>query len=99
MGQEALQVRRVMVEGYVQGVGYREFVRGWAVRLGVSGWVRNRADGAVEALLQGAATDLETLLIEMRKGPRGSEVTRLRLLEGGASDPGEPGGFAVRPTL
>ncbi len=46
-------VRRVVVEGYVQGVGYREFTRRMALRLGVSGWVRNRSDGAVEALVRG----------------------------------------------
>jgi acylphosphatase len=42
-------VRRVLVDGAVQGVGYREFTRRTALSLGVSGWVRNRYDGAVEA--------------------------------------------------
>ena len=46
-------VRRVLVDGSVQGVGYREFTRRAALRLGVSGWVRNRYDGAVEALIRG----------------------------------------------
>jgi acylphosphatase len=44
--------RLVVAEGAVQGVGYREFTRRAALRLGVSGWVRNRSDGAVEALLR-----------------------------------------------
>jgi acylphosphatase len=43
-------VRRVLVGGSVRGVGYREFTRRAAMRLGVSGWVRNRSEGAVEAL-------------------------------------------------
>ena len=46
-------VRCVLVDGSVQGVGYREFTRRAALRLGVSGWVRNRYDGAVEALIRG----------------------------------------------
>ena len=46
-------VRRVLVDGHVQGVGYREFTRRAALKLGVSGWVRNRYDGAVEALIRG----------------------------------------------
>ena len=44
-------VRRVVVEGSVQGVGYREFTRRAALSLGVAGWVRNRSDGAVEAVI------------------------------------------------
>src|SRR5271165_3765794 len=49
MGEKVVQVRHVFVEGYVQGVGYRAFVCRWAQRLGVSGWVRNRTNGEVEA--------------------------------------------------
>src|SRR5271165_489701 len=52
MTEETL-VRRVVVEGFVQGVGYRDFARHAALRLGVSGWVRNRSDGTVEALIAG----------------------------------------------
>jgi acylphosphatase len=66
---------RVVVEGRVQGVGYREFVRRAAARLHVTGWVRNRADGAVEAVLSGGAEEIEGLLREMRAGPPLSEVT------------------------
>ncbi len=55
-------VRRVVVEGYVQGVGYREFTRRAALRLGVSGWVRNRSDGAVEALICGPPVAVEALV-------------------------------------
>jgi acylphosphatase len=70
-----------LVTGRVQGVGYREFVRRCALRLDVSGWVRNRTDGSVEALLQGAAANLDALLAEMRRGPPGSSVTRLCVVE------------------
>ena len=50
MNQEPALVRHVLVEGRVQGVGYREFTRRRALRLGISGWVRNRSDSAVEAV-------------------------------------------------
>ncbi len=91
-------VRRVIVEGFVQGVGYRDFVRRAALRLGVSGWVRNRADGSVEALVVGAPADIEALLAEMRRGPRGAMVTSLRLAEPGGQDEAKTGTFAIRPT-
>ena len=52
--RESAVARRVVAEGVVQGVGYREFTRRWAMRLNISGWVRNRRDGAVEALVCGA---------------------------------------------
>jgi len=99
MDEKAMQVRHVFVEGYVQGVGYRAFVCRWATRLAVSGWVRNRTNGEVEAWVRGAAGDLDALLAEMRRGPRGSEVARLRIVEGDGND-GEPtGAFVVRQTI
>ena len=99
MPEDQNLVRRVVVEGFVQGVGYRDFVRRAALRLGVSGWVRNRADGSVEAVMEGAPADVEAMLAEMRRGPRGAMVTRLRLAEPAAGDAAETGTFAIRPTL
>jgi acylphosphatase len=74
-------VRRVVVEGCVQGVGYREFTRRAALRFGVSGWVRNRPDGTVEALLHGPHAAVKALIAEMRKGPRFAEVENLSVTE------------------
>ena len=90
--------RRVLVEGFVQGVGYRDFTRRTALRCNVSGWVRNRVDGAVEALARGAPADVEALIAEMRRGPRGATVTSLRLLEPGEGDDAESGTFVIRWT-
>ena len=98
MNQEPALVRHVLVEGRVQGVGYREFTRRRALRLGVSGWVRNRSDGAVEAVVRGAATDVEALLVEMHKGPRGAGVTSLRIVEHIEDEAAETGVFIVRAT-
>jgi acylphosphatase len=98
MTEETL-VRHVVVEGFVQGVGYRDFTRRAALRLGVSGWVRNRSDGTVEALIAGTPADVEAMLGEMVRGPRGAAVSLLRL-----GDPGEAGelaaaAFVIRSTL
>jgi acylphosphatase len=91
-------VRSVFVEGAVQGVGYREFVRRSALRLDVSGWVRNRTDGSVEALLQGDAANLDALLTEMRRGPPYSAVAGLRVVECEGSEVERIGEFVIRPT-
>ncbi len=92
-------VRRVHVEGFVQGVGYRDFVRRTALRLRISGWVRNRWDGTVEALIQGAPAAVEAMLAEMRRGPRGATVTSLRLLDPDGADEAKTGAFVIRSTL
>ncbi len=97
MTEERL-VRRVLVEGFVQGVGYRDFARRAALRLGVSGWVRNRADGTVEALIEGQPVAVEAMLAEMRRGPRGAEVTSLRLVDPGPAIDLQSGSFLIRPT-
>lgn len=78
---ETVRIAHVLVEGRVQGVGYRAFTRRGALRRAISGWVRNRRDGAVEALLCGAAGDVEALIAEMRRGPPGADVANLMVAE------------------
>jgi len=95
MTEETL-VRRVLVEGFVQGVGYRDFARRAALRLCVSGWVRNRADGTVEALIAGSPADVEAMLAELRRGPRGAMVTNLNLLDPGEAGDATIGTFVIR---
>jgi acylphosphatase len=70
----------VEVTGRVQGVGFREFVRTIAQRLGIAGWVRNREDGAVELAASGKASQIETLLAAVRRGPAGGNVETVRAL-------------------
>ena len=100
MTETCTVVRRVMVEGIVQGVGYREFTRRAALRLNVSGWVRNRSDGAVEALVRGSPAGVEALVAEMRKGPRLAVVESLRMIEPDETQSHGDGGatFVVRMT-
>jgi acylphosphatase len=91
-------VRRVFVDGHVQGVGYREFTRRAALSLGVSGWVRNRYDGAVEALIRGPPAAVEALVAKMRQGPRSADVNGVSVTEL-EETPGDDGGaFVIRAT-
>jgi len=99
MREAAGIARLVIVEGLVQGVGYREFTRRAALRRAITGWVRNRSNGAVEALLVGAEGDIETLLAELRRGPRGASVTAVRVADGAADARGAGETFVILPTL
>jgi acylphosphatase len=79
----------------VQGVGYRDWTRREAVSRGLSGWVRNRSDGTVEALFAGDGSVVATMLTVLREGPPASRVKQVA-----AEDwAGEvPAGFEVRET-
>jgi acylphosphatase len=67
----------VVVEGRVQGVSFRAWAQAEARDRGVRGWVRNRGDGSVEALLEGSTDALNALVEAMRCGPPAAKVTRL----------------------
>jgi len=69
--------RQIRVRGRVQGVGFRYALRDEARRLRLAGWVRNRGDGSVEALLQGEPADVDALVAWARRGPRGARVDEL----------------------
>jgi acylphosphatase len=92
--QETL-TRRVLIEGYVQGVGYRHFARRAALRLRLSGWVCNRPDGTVEALISGPSASIEAMLTELRRGPLGADVRSVRLAET-EGESWQTGKFAIR---
>jgi len=68
---------RAQVYGYVQGVGFRMYVRMEAQRLGVVGWVRNRWDDSVEVVAEGDRARLDALLEALRRGPAEAEVQRV----------------------
>jgi acylphosphatase len=66
--------RRVVVTGRVQGVFFRDSLRRLALEEGVRGWVRNRSDGALEAVFEGNHAGVERMLEFARHGPRGARV-------------------------
>lgn len=68
----------VRVTGVVQGVGFRWFVREKARRLGLSGWVRNLADGSVEVVAAGDPGQIDLLVGELKKGPPGAIVDAIQ---------------------
>lgn len=85
----------VIVRGKVQGVGFRAYTEMQARALKLDGWVRNRSDGTVEAMLAGEAAVIERMLIALRVGPPHSAVINVRSMP--TDDPVEPG-FQVLPT-
>jgi acylphosphatase len=87
---------RLRIEGLVQGVGFRAFVEREARALGLSGWVRNRRDGGVEAVVAGPSADVERLIALAGKGPRLARVDMIKVLD--EPEPASPG-FEVRPTV
>jgi acylphosphatase len=87
---------RVVVEGRVQGVGFRAWAIGEAARQGLRGWVRNRRDGTVEGLFIGAPEAVDAMVEACRRGPRLAQVSRL------AREPAEDDGstdFRGRATV
>jgi len=70
-------VLHFLVQGRVQGVGFRWFVQREASELELRGWVRNTEDGDVEVVAAGEPADLDELRSSLRRGPRGSRVDRL----------------------
>jgi len=85
--------RHVVARGRVQGVFFRDSVRQRARSRGVSGWVSNRSDGAVEAVFEGEPDAVESLVEFSREGPRSAEVSDLEVLE---EEPQGLSGFEVR---
>jgi len=86
---------RVRIVGRVQGVGYRYWTERVAGELGLSGWVRNRRDGTVEAVFSGAPDDVAEMIERCRAGPPSAQVTSVDVAE----DAAEPSpGFETLPT-
>ena len=90
-----MQSVHLRITGRVQGVGYRAWAIETAARLGLRGWVRNRADGSVEALIIGADDPVAAMIEACREGPFAARVTEVAVKE--AADDGSAG-FRPRPT-
>ena len=70
----------LIISGTVQGIGYRESMRQEAQQLGVGGWVRNRRDGTVEALVDGDPDAVRKLILWAHQGPRGARISGVKLI-------------------
>lgn len=98
----AERIARLRITGVVQGVGFRAFVEDAANRLGACGWVRNRRDRSVEAVVAGSPDIVGEMIVACRRGPTGSSVEAVEIEEADAADlaEGRPGVlFSVIPTI
>ena len=86
--------RNLRITGRVQGVGFRMYMERKAYELGVTGWVRNRRDGTVEAMVQGTPEAVDAIVAWAKRGPRSAVVSEVRVTEGS----GEYAEFATLPT-
>lgn len=91
-----MNARHLRIEGRVHGVGYRDWLLREASRLGLYGWVRNRRDGSVEALIAGDEASVRAVLSACRRGPTLARVDRIT--ESFAEPPAEPG-FRRLPSM
>ena len=87
---------RLRTTGRVQGAGYRAWALQRASQLGLRGWVRNRADGSVEALVIGDEDRVAAIVEACREGPFGARVSNVAVSE--AADDGSPG-FSAKATV
>jgi acylphosphatase len=90
-------VRRIVVAGRVQGVGFRYAMADEARQRGLHGWVRNRRDGTVEAVIAGHAADVQAVIDWARRGPPSGEVSSVDVSEVLAGAYAE-GDFEIKPT-
>lgn len=86
---------RLLIDGRVQGVGYRYSACAEARRLGLSGWVRNRSDGRVELEAEGPEAEVERMIAWCRCGPAFAEVSRVDVTDRESDAPLDDG-FSIR---
>lgn len=87
--------RHLIIRGRVQGVGFRNYVVYKAGEVGVHGWVRNRTDGSVEAMVQGTPAAVSAIIECAHRGPRAAEVSSVEVRE---EPSGDYAAFETRPT-
>ena len=84
----------MQISGRVQGVGFRYYMQRTAQQLDIAGWVRNRRDGSVEAVVHGSPESVAAMIAWAKRGPAGAAVTKVTITEDG----GEYTGFVALPT-
>jgi acylphosphatase len=96
MSDNDITSMRLRIEGFVQAVGFRHFAIEEARKLALDGWIRNRADGTVEALVSGTTQAVEAFVAACARGPAGSRVKSIDLHN---AEPPTEKGFHRRPSL
>ena len=87
-----MTAKHVLVTGRVQGVSFRAWTREQAQARGVSGWVRNRPDGSVEAVISGSGEAVEALIAALHEGPPAANVEGVHIME---TEPPSGTGFSI----
>lgn len=77
--------KHLLITGRVQGVGFRYYIEYKARQFGATGWVRNRRDGSVEAMIQGSAATVEAVIARAHRGPPRSAVAEVVVSDGSGS--------------
>ena len=90
--------RHLRISGRVQGVGFRDAMCRQARELGIAGWVRNRADGSVEAVVQGEPGAVDAAVAWARRGPPGARVSAVEVSEAQGEFAQPHAGFDWRPS-
>ena len=85
--------RHLVISGRVQGVGYRYYMQRKARELGIAGWVRNRSDGTVEAVVHGSPEQVNAIVAWARRGPPSAVVAEVRVTDAS----GDFAAFETRP--
>jgi len=96
MADDEITSLRLRIEGFVQSVGYRNFAIEEARKLALDGWIRNRSDGTVEALVSGSTKSVEAFVSACARGPAGAKITSIDLHN---SEPPAEKGFHRRPSM
>jgi acylphosphatase len=101
MATEPREIKRLMIRGVVQKIGFRVWVEREALGLGLKGWVRNRLDGSVEVVIAGPPPAMARMIARCRRGPPLARVDSIEIGEASALDlghrrPGET--FSLLPT-
>jgi acylphosphatase len=82
INKHTVVTRQLQIYGRVQGVGFRHATQRKARELDITGWVRNRIDGSVEAMVQGSPDAVEAMIAWARRGPASAAVNEVRITEG-----------------
>ena len=96
MSADDITTMRLIIVGRVQGVGFRDFARREARALGLKGWVRNRADGSVEAVATGPTQAIKDFVGKCTRGPMAAQVAHIDLEN---MEPIDETDFVFKPTL